>query len=101
MGDFARELRRAEERFGVTVKDVPVARIVAAGRRVAAAEVAAEGAADRARYRLQQIEPDAHAAAARDYLALRGIRATEQMSGYSRIFQHVGAGSPLPLCCSR
>lgn len=102
MGDFAVSFAELKKRFGVTVKDVPVARIIAAAKRVPAADVAAAVEADRVRYRLHNVEPEAHAAAVRDYLALSRLLAGEGMSAYSMNFQYVRRGLATPFyACSR
>ncbi len=102
MGDFAVSFPELKKRFGVTVKDIPVARIIAAAKKISAAKVAAAVDADRARYRLHQVEPEAHAAAVRDYLGLSAIIAAEGLSGYSMNFQHVRRGLATPFyACSR
>lgn len=102
MGDFAVSFPELKKRFGVTVKQVPVARIMTAAKRVPAAEVAAEVEADRRRCRLHNVEPAPHAAAVRDYLALRAIIAADRLSGYSMNFQHVRTGIATPFyACSR
>lgn len=102
MGDFAVSFPELKRRFGVTVKPVPVSRIMTAAKRITAADVTAGVEADRRRYRLHNVEPAPHAAAVRDYLALRAILAADGMSGYSMNFQHVRTGIATPFyACSR
>ncbi|MDO8544814.1 MAG: hypothetical protein Q7S40_30590 [Opitutaceae bacterium] len=102
MGDFAVNFVELKKRFGATIKDVPISRIIAAGRRIPAAQVAAAVEADRVRYRLHQVDPEAHLAAVRDYLALSAIIAADGLSGYSMNFQHVRRGIATPFyACSR
>lgn len=102
MGDFAVSFPELRRRFGVTIHHVSVAEIIAAGRRVPVARIAAEVRADRQRFRLHAVDPAAHAAAVRDYLGLAAIVATRQLSGYTMNFQQVRRGLATPFyACSR
>ena len=102
MGDFAVKFSELKRRFGVTIHDMPVSRIIAAGRRVPSAAIAAAVQSDRRHYRLHEVDPSAHAAAVRDYLALSSIMAARNLSGYSMNFQHAWRELAVPFYgCSR
>ena len=102
MGDFAVSFAELKRRFSVTVHDVPVSQIVAAGRRIPAARIATEVRADQKRYRLLKVDPQAHRAAVRDYFALSALIADRKLSGYSMNFQYVRRGLATPFyACSR
>ncbi|TFG59058.1 MAG: hypothetical protein E4H36_14475, partial [Spirochaetales bacterium] len=102
MGDFAVDFGRLKQAFGITVKEIPAARLIEEGERVADGDIEASMNEEKSRWDTGRVSPEAYRDSVRTYLALKRIAGKEGLSGYTLNFQFITEGMATPFyACSR
>lgn len=102
MGDFAVDFNRLKNAFGITVKDIPVDRLIAENGKVDTKDIEAGMAAEKKTWKAGTATDEVYRESTRSYLALKSIAEKEGLSGYTMNFRHITGGMATPFyACSR
>ena len=96
MGDFSVDFDELHKQFGITVKDIPLSRIIGEEKCVIDGDIDTSIEEDKKFWDVSGVAAEVHREAVRTSLALKKIMADEGLTGYTMNFQYITGDIPTP-----
>ncbi len=102
MGDFSVDFDELHKQFGITVKDIPLSRIIEEEKSVIDGDIDTGIEEDKKFWDVSGVAVEVHREAVRTSLALKKIMADQGLTGYTMNFQYITGDIPTPFyACSQ